>query len=474
MKVSILTTSLLFILLTNGATILDDYFPKETPAPTPTLTTKSNPELHISPSINLFKRIREVIINKDYAKNQAAKTQSSSSTITPPPKWVRTLNDGKVEIVTPTIIEGVTFNAQPPTTTNGLEYWVSLKDDGSPKTIKPQMKNGQIKNGRPDYSTWFQTATTIVYNKEQLKAHNMADDEIFEEIKYIPESDLQDHLLNPIIRCTPDRYKKKGIGKDKSTEPFCTPKDDARLTKDKTYFITWYSRFFDENKVNKVRIHLSNIKESLKQKGLKKRQSQQNNNNKLIELIDKRSKVLEMGGKVEDFSFFSSDWISNDQGYYPLFIDENWFGSEYWKKILISIQPDNIPNDQFNFLENSIVVEIWKGVKVSKDHLIDLKKLEEKYSNRNMHDFEIDQGIDFEKYMIMMALPTCVLIFGIGMWLFVTINKIDLSNIKKRKFARENTTHKKIPFKSKKKINKDYDYDHLPQFNTELDELKHD
>ena len=51
----------------------------------------------------------------------------------------------KVEIVTPTIIQGVTFNAQPPSTTNGLEYWVSLKDDGSPKTIKPQMKNGQIK-----------------------------------------------------------------------------------------------------------------------------------------------------------------------------------------------------------------------------------------------------------------------------------------------------------------------------------------
>ena len=37
-------------------------------------------------------------------------------------------------------------------------------------------------NGRPDYSTWFQTATTIVYNKEQLKAHNMADDEILKKL----------------------------------------------------------------------------------------------------------------------------------------------------------------------------------------------------------------------------------------------------------------------------------------------------
>ena len=32
-----------------------------------------------------------------------------------------------------------------------------------------------------------------------------------------------------------------------------------------------------------------------------------------------------MGGKVTDFSFFTSDWISNDQGYFPLYIDENWF-----------------------------------------------------------------------------------------------------------------------------------------------------
>ena len=47
-----------------------------------------------------------------------------------------------------------------------------------------------------------------------------------------------------------------------------------------------------------------------------------------------------------------------------------------------------------------------------------------------MHDIEVEEGVDFEKYMIMMGLPTCVLIAGFGMWLFVTINKIDLSSIK--------------------------------------------
>ena len=94
-----------------------------------------------------------------------------------------------------------------------------------------------------------------------------------------------------------DRYKKKGIGRDKTTEPFCTPKDDARLTKDKTYFVTWYSRFFDENKVDKVRIHLSNIKESLKQKGLKKRDEQTNQE------FDKDQKYLKWVVKSLIFHF---------------------------------------------------------------------------------------------------------------------------------------------------------------------------
>ena len=43
---------------------------------------------------------------------------------------------------------------------------------------------------------------------------------------------------------------------------------------------------------------------------------------------------------------------------------------------------------------------------------------------------KLKKELIFEKYMIMMGLPTCVLIAGFGMWLFVTINKIDLSSIK--------------------------------------------
>ncbi|KAI3404402.2 hypothetical protein KGF56_002799 [Candida oxycetoniae] len=445
---------------------------EQTPEPSPTVSSLLEPREH-----HLDKRIKDVIINKDYAKNQAAKTATTSSD-KPPSNWVRTVN-GRTEIVHPTVIAGITISAKPPKTTDGLEVWVSLKNDGSPKVIKPELKNGRTKKGRPDYSTYFQTAVTKVYNKEELKAHNMKEDELFTEVIHIEEADLEDHLLNPLIRCTPERYKKTGLAKDKSTEPFCTPKDDERLIKDKTYFVTWYSRFFDPS-VEKVRIHLNNVKESYKQKGFRKRNllgdeeevedEEDENDNDIIDYtpFDKRSKVLEYGGKVQE-SFFVSDWISNEEGFYPLTILEEWIGNKYEKKVLISIQPDNIPDEEFNVLSNPVVVEFSKGVVVNKEHLVDLKKLDEKYKNRHM-GIEIEEGIDYEKYMTIITLPMCVIIAAFGMWIFVTINKVDLSKVKKRKFARERTTHRRIPFVSKKKK----DYEALPMSTMDLGETKND
>lgn len=430
---------------------------EETPAPTP----------------RLVKRMRDAIINKDYARLQELKKAKemglASSTTDVPPRWVRTV-DGKAEIVQPTVIQGVTFSAKPPKTTNGLEPWVSLKDDGSPKTIKPQLKNGATKHALPTYGTWYQTATTIVYNKEQLQAHNMADDEIFEEVIYVDE-DLTDHNLSPLIRCTPDRYKKKGVARELSTEPFCTPKDNARLTKDKTYFVTWYSRYFND-KVQNVRFHLSHIKESGKFKDMKKRDEkpEEEPENEASMALEKRSSVLQQGGKISEYSFYSSDWVSNEQGFFPLYIDESWFGKEYYRKVLLSIQPDDVADDEFDYLQDSVVVEIWQGVKVGKDYAQDLKKLEEKYANRHLGEtMEVEEGIDYEKYIIMMTMPTCVVLAALGMYLFVTFNKVDLSGLQKRKFARERTSHRKLPFKRKNQ-----DYSPLPQYNSELNNLKAD
>ncbi|KAG7665537.1 uncharacterized protein J8A68_000939 [[Candida] subhashii] len=436
-----------------------------------------------APEPRLMKRMRDVIINKEYAKQQElkkAKELGLTSSNNIPPKWVRTVGD-IVEIVQPTVIEGVTFSAKPPATTNGLEPWVTLKDDGSPKTIKPQVKNGITKNAWPTYGTWYQTATTKVWTKEELRAHNMADDEVFEEVIYVEEGDLHDHNLSPLIRCVPDRYKKKGIGRDLTTEPFCTPKDNAQWRKDKTYFITWYSRYFGDG-VKNVRFHLSHIKESARYKGLKKREDEVEGDELVEEAVvkrdddkevslDKRSAVLQQGGKISEYSFYSSDWTSNEQGFFPIFIDKSWFGKEYVRKVLLSIQPDDISDEDFDHYKDSIVVEISQGSKVSKGHLEDLKKLEEKYANRHLGEsIEVEEGIDYEKYILMMTMPTCVILAAFGMYIFVTINKVDLSGLKKRKFARERTTHRRIPFKRKN----DNPYSPLPQYNSELNTLKHD
>ncbi|KAK6458077.1 uncharacterized protein RJT20DRAFT_104274 [Scheffersomyces xylosifermentans] len=425
------------------------------------------------PPVVLEKRAKEVIINKEYQKQQeakAAKQAGAVSSSTPPAKWFRTVtrpDTTLVEIVSPTVIAGVTFGAKPPTTTNGLEPWISLKKDGSPQTIKPELKNGHFKKASPTYGTWFATATTVTYNKEQLKAHNMAEDEIFEEVIHIDE-DPYEHSLDPLIRCTPDHYAKKGMSKTRTTEPFCFPRDNQRWLKDKTYFVTWFSRFFDED-VENVKIHLFYVQESSHQKGFKKRDFEEEEGNKFMRTdnLTKRSDIIEKGGKTQGLAFYSSDWIKKTKGWEPITVDENWIGpNEWYRKALISIQPDNVSDEDFDHMAYSIVVEVGKGVTVSKGHLEDLKKLDAKY---NDPDYEVEEGIDFEKYMIMMSMPTCVAIAALFMYFFVYVNKIDLSHLKKRKFAGKNTKHKKIPF-----IRKKHDYTSLPQFKEDVAGEKND
>lgn len=411
--------------------------------------------------VPLEKRYRDKIINKDWQKLQDDKAkllkgESIESSSEAPRPWHRTIYGSKVEIVRPTVIAGVTFSAKPPATTNGLEPWVSLDKYGSPKTIKPEYKNGHIKKSSPDYSTWFATATTIVYNKEELKAHNMNEDEVHEDVQFIPE-DLTYQSLNPIIRCTPDFYAKKGMAKDILSEPFCFPRDNAVWKMDKTYFVTWYSRFFDDD-VKKVKVHLSYIKEKQAHKGMKRDYDAED-----IELI-KRSSVMEKGGTLSKVSFFSSDWLPNSQGYFPVTVEKEWIGDSqvFNTKALISIQPDTVSDEEFNFMDKYLVVELTKGSKVNKEHLVDVKKMEEKWRQKELNgEMDIEEGIDYEKYITILSLPTFVAMAALGMYFFVFLNRksVDLSHLKKRKFAGKNTTHRKIPFRKKK------DYAELPQFN---------
>ncbi|CAH2352127.1 PMA1 stabilization in the Golgi protein 1 [[Candida] railenensis] len=400
----------------------------------------------------LEKRARKVIINKEQQKLEEQKEALANgediSTTDQPKPWRRTIYGSIVEIVKPTVIAGVTFSAKPPATTDGLEKWVSLKKDGSPKTIQPKNKGGVIKDKKPDYGTWFATATTIHHNKEDLKAHNMQDDEIFSEETHIEEDDTY-QKLNPLIRCTPERYFKKGAARNQKSEPFCTPQDNQSLKMDSTYFVTWFSKFFGDE-VENVRIHLSSIKVAANDHGFKK-----------------RSEIIDNGGKIQKKSFYVSDWVSKDKGFEPITILDEWLGKDiFFKKISISIQPDNIPDDEYDLLDKYVVVEIKRGTTVAKGTHLDLKKLEEKQRLKQL-GIEVEDDDYLDKYYIILGMPTCVMIVALAMYIFVWINKkdTDLSWLKRKKAAGKNTKHRRLIWKGSKKSG----YSELPSHSKDIE-----
>ncbi|EDK41176.2 hypothetical protein PGUG_05274 [Meyerozyma guilliermondii ATCC 6260] len=385
-------------------------------------------------TIHHEKRYKNAIINKEYREKMEAKKKAAESTSSKPKAWMRVVYSTKTERVIPTVIAGVTFSAKPPATTDGLEPWISLNKDGSPKTIKPDIKNGRIRKPSPTYGTWFQTASTIVYTPEEMGLEHLGnEDEVHEEVVY-QEEDQTYHSLNPLIRCTPDYYKLKGVAKDQSPEPFCFPQDSAQLKQEKTYFVTWFSRFFAPE-VKNVKLHLTYVKEHHMYKGTK------------------RSEVMDKGGQAHANSFFTSDWIENDKGFYPLTIDPEWLTmKEPFRKVMLSLQPDNVSDEDFDPQANFIVIEIAKGAKVGKEHLLDLKKLEEKWDKADI-DGVYDEGPNMEKYLIMMTMPTCVAIAGLLMYFFVMVNKknTDLSHLRPKRALGRLTNHRRIPFAKKKK-----------------------
>lgn len=411
----------------------------------------SDPLITLPPEPHLEKRINADAIEKERQKlaDAEAKFHGSGTSLSDyPSPWIRTIYGSVVERVVPTVVAGVTLSAKPPKETNGLEGWISLQKNGKPKTIRPQLKNGHTKNPSPTYGTWFATPTTRVYTKEELKAHNMADDEVHTEIEWIEDDDTY-HSLNPIMRCTPDSYFKKGLNKNMLSEPFCFPKDNSNWKVGEEYFITWFSKFFD---AERVRFHLSGVKPSLRDHGLKKRQEDSK---------EKRSAIMENGGTITAGSFWKSDWVSNDQGMYPMEILESFLKdeSQMERKVLLSIQPDNVSDEDFDLLKNSLVLEIIRPGKVYKHHNEDLKLLEEKQKNPHLQ-VEIEDGINYEKYFAIMGIPTVVIFLAFCMYCFAMYNKVDLSDLKVRKAAGKNHNHRRIPFKKKN--------GYLPQHNSDI------
>lgn len=342
--------------------------------------------------------------------------------------WVRTIYGTKVEIVTPTVIHGITFSARPAPTPNPLEPWVSLQKDGTPKTIQPKIKNGVTKDGKPDYSTYFKTMSIKTYGYEDLKAHNMDPDDHYEEEIFIDEDDTY-VSLNPVIRCTPKRYFNKGVAKDISSEPFCTPREDVNWKAHNTYFVTWYTRFFDDEhtgkSADKVRIHLSYVKEKSKEKGFHKREI--------------------------PATFYSSEWIGNVDGIFPLTVQEEWLQEKYERRVVLSVQPDSIPDDEFDPLEHGVLMYIILGSKVYK-HTKEELALE-------------DAGISKEKwYYVAMLIPSLVMVSFAGMYFFLYLNKRnrDFSDITQKALNQKRRVLGKVANMKKFKNMKNHTYSELP------------
>lgn len=370
---------------------------------------------------------------------QVHRPKADEETTSEPPKpWVRTISSTIVEIVTPTVIAGVTFSGKPLETPDPLEPWVSLNKDGSPKTIKPEIKNGRTKNGHPDYKTYFQTAMVKTYSYEDLKAHNMDPDDVHEEEIFIDEDDSYTSL-NPIIRCTPERYFKKGLAKDVPSEPFCTPRENVMWKVGKTYFITWYTKFFEDEHTGEiadnVRVLLSYVREKPSEKGFHKRDA------------------LALQKREVKGTFYYSEWLKNEDGVLPIEIDEEWLQDAYERRVVVSVQPDYITDEDFNPLQNGVMLHISMGSKVSK-------------TTKEMWALE-DAGISDDKwYYVALTIPTVIVVVCVVIYFFLHVNGRyrDFSDVTRNTLGKK---HRILgTFKNMKKFKnmKNHTYSELPSY----------
>lgn len=416
-----MTLVLVSLNFSNAAYIEDRLLPAKTTFINDQQTLKAGSE---TPGPILLKRDalaepKKAVVNKEWIKDESEKVNGPTSEL--PQPWIRTIYGTVVEVVTPYVVGDVTFANKQPETTDGLEPWISINNNGLPKTIHPRMKNGKVDKGFPDVGTYFQTATTVVYNQKDLNAHNLNDDAVVKQVEMIDEDDTY-IKLSPLQRCTPDYYYKKGIANIEMSEPFCAPRDHQKMRVGKTYFITWYTRFFEN--VEKVKFHYAFVNEKSHDKGFDKRD--------LIDesLKDVDAEIEQMSGNVKfqgDVygSFFSSEWIKND-GWYALDIDEKWLQGKVYKKVVISIQPDSVPDDEFSILDGS--------------HFFATFQLRENIgkNTKEMRKLQDQTGTNDDFYYVVTAIPTAVMVSVLFMYFFLYLNRKhrDLSHIRKPKKSR--------------------------------------
>lgn len=363
---------------------------------------------------------RKAVANKEWLKEESERLYGTEEETQRP--WIRTIYGSVKEVVTPYVVGGVTFAAQPPATADGLEPWISIKNDGLPKTITPKMKNNVIENSFPAVRTFFQTATTVVHHQNEIQAHNLADGETVEEVIMIDEDDTY-AKLSPIQRCTPDYYYKKGIANMDSSEPFCSPRDHQKMRAGATYFITWYSRFF--KKAKNVRFHYAFVNEKSHEKGFDKRDLMDSAVKKVEAEIEELSGNVDFSGDVHG-AFFSSDWVHNDNGWFAVEVDKKWLRGKVYKKVVIAMQPDNVADEDFSILNAPHIFATFQLRESIGKNTKEMRKIQDK------------AGTGDDVYYVIASIPTVVMISVLFMYGFLYINRRhrDLSKVKKPKRSR--------------------------------------
>lgn len=374
-------------------------------------------------------------LSQVYAYRPNVRPKEKLTTSEEPNPWYRTIYGSKVEIVTPTVIAGVTFRAKPSPTPNPLQPWITLNKNGEPKTVKPEIKNGITKKGSPDYSTYFKVVSTRTLAYEDLKAHNMDPDEVHEEEVFSDEDDTY-ISLNPVIRCTPNRYFNKGTSGDIPSEPFCTPRENSQWKVGKTYFASWYTHFFkDEHSdevIDEVRVHLSYVKERDEEKGFVKRDI--------------------------PATFFTSEWLRNDEGMLPFEIQDEWLQGQRTRKVVLSVQPKNVPDEEFDPLEHGVLLFIDKGSKVYKNTKEEILLANAGFTNKHW-------------LFVAITMPTVVVIALIVMYFFLYANNgyRDFSDITRKAMSKKHRVIGKVSEMKKYKNMKNHKYSELPSYNTKPD-----
>lgn len=334
-------------------------------------------------------------------KRKVITTDTDTSLSTPSP-WLRTISSTHVELVTPVIVGGVTFSAKPKNVKTPLP-WLSVQPNGFLKTITPKVKNQITQNPSPDYGNFFDYPVTSTIKLADIIKDHDDKDATHDDITYVPEKNHEDRLLNPIMRCTPDRYFKKKINGEKVLQkPFCSPVENTNIIFGEIHWITWYTRYFPN--AEKVRLHMAYVERG-------------------------KNGVLQKRGveSLEEDAFFTTEWLDNLDGVYPLEITEDDLASQPIQDVVLSIQPDYIDDDEFSLVNGTLLTLRRYPIKPSKK----TKKL------------QMEKKGDQSALYVALTIPTILVVVFVG---YALINFL----------FRDNRTWKKIKIRSRRRLNERY------------------